>query len=89
MECCFHGINKQKCIYRLGCEGIYQLILELGGEKEFATNYSRYAWLRSFLNKITDKSKDPTRGFIGNAIKTLSKIIAPILRFFIKDSVGR
>jgi len=88
MECCFLGINKQKCIYQLRCEGIYQLILELGGDKDFATNYSRYTWLRSFLNKISDKSKDPARGLIGNTIKTLSKIITPILRFFIKDVYG-
>ncbi len=88
MECCFHGINKQKCIYQLRCEGIYQLILELGGEKDFATKYSRYAWLRSFLNKISDKSKDPASGLIGNTIKILSKLFSPILRFFIKDVYG-
>ena len=88
MECCFLGINKQKCIYGLKCQGIYQLILELGGEKEFAANYSRYTWLRSFLNKISDKSKDPARGLIGNTIKILSKIFTPIIRFFIRDVYG-
>ena len=88
MECCFLGINKKKCIYQLRCEGIYQLILELGGDKDFAANYSRYTWLRSFLNKISDKSRDPARGLIGNTVKILSKLITPVARFFIKDVYG-
>ena len=88
MECSFLGLNKLKCIYQLKCEGISQLILDLGGDTNFATNFSRYTWFRSFLNKISDKSKDPVLGLIGNTIKILSKIFTPILRFFIKDVYG-
>lgn len=78
MECAFLGINTYKCILKRRCEGIYRLVLELGGDKKFAKNYSRYVWIRSTLHILRDKVRDPSRS--KNTIKKL--ILTFILKIF-------
>ncbi|MHA1612299.1 MAG: hypothetical protein ACTSYU_09640 [Promethearchaeota archaeon] len=58
MDCIFKGLNTTKCASCRKCVGLEQLILELGGSAEFAISFSKYGFLRSFLNKLEDRKME-------------------------------
>lgn len=89
MECCFKGICKEKCSLTQSCDGIRQLIVDLGGNRQFAERYSRYVWFRSLLNKVEDFIRDPTNfKLFGITSKIVAKILLPILKLICRDSFG-
>ncbi|MCP4761127.1 MAG: hypothetical protein GY870_05045 [archaeon] len=88
MECAFKDLENRNCFSRQRCEGIYQLVLEIGGKKEFAKKYSKYVLRRTLLNKIIDKKFDPNHGIEGFFTKLLIKLVEPISRIVCEDIFG-
>ncbi|MHA1560956.1 MAG: DUF5685 family protein [Promethearchaeota archaeon] len=88
MECAFKGINSMKCVLHLRCQGIYKIIEELGGDPQFAHEYSKYVWRRSLINKLHDVKQDPVIGVVGLFRQKMVAMLLPVIRFLCPDQYG-
>jgi len=88
MECAFKGINSLKCVVHLRCQGIYEIIEELGGDPQFAREYSKYVWRRSLVNKLHDVKHDPVISVSGLLRQKMAAFLLPVIRFLCPDQYG-
>ena len=88
MECLFIGVKKLNCSIHQRCEGIYQLMLELGANKKESNNYSKYVWRRYFYNKLNDITHDPIVSAFDKILNQTAKTLSYLSRPFIRDSFG-
>ena len=88
MECLFIGVKKLNCSLHQRCEGIYQIMLNLGANRKESNNFSKYVWRRYFYNKLNDITHDPTNSAVDKIIKQTAKILSSISKPFIRDSYG-
>ncbi|MHA1211737.1 MAG: DUF5685 family protein [Candidatus Heimdallarchaeota archaeon] len=88
MECLFLGVKTINCSLYQRCEGIYQIMLNLGAKKQEANIYSKYIWRRNFYNKLNDVVNDSASGLKGITSKILAKILIPVSKPLIRDSYG-
>ncbi|MHA1435890.1 MAG: hypothetical protein ACTSO7_18785, partial [Candidatus Heimdallarchaeota archaeon] len=73
------------CTLHQRCEGIYQIMLNLGAGKKDANSFSKYVWRRSFVNKFKDTINDSSSSFGGNIIKAIAKLAVTISKPLVKD----
>ncbi len=88
MECLFIGVKTQNCSLHQRCEGIYQIMKNLGASKQESNTYSKYVWRRYFYNKLNDIVQDSTSDFFSIAIKAVAKVIVSIAKPLIRDPFG-
>lgn len=88
MECLFVGVKTQKCSLHQRCEGIFQIMNNLGASKKEANTFSKYVWRRYFYNKLNDIIQDSTSSFSDVAVKTVAKVIVSIAKPLIRDPFG-
>ncbi len=88
MECIFKGINKKNCTKFRSCRGIYQLITDLGGNKDFQERYSKYIWKRTLLNKFNDILSESLSGLFSILLFLFVKIFYPFLKIITGDPFG-
>jgi len=88
LECLFVGVKTQNCSLHQRCEGIYQIMENLGASKKEANTYSKYVWRRYLYNKLNDIIQDSTTSFSGVAVKTVAKVIVSIAKPLIRDPFG-
>ena len=88
MECLFIGVKTLNCSLHQKCEGIYQIIKNLGASKKEANTFSKYVWRRYFYNKLNDIIQDSTSGFTDMVTKSVAKVIVSIAKPLIRDPFG-
>ncbi|MHA1442926.1 MAG: DUF5685 family protein [Candidatus Heimdallarchaeota archaeon] len=88
MECLFIGVKKINCTLHQRCEGILQIMLNLGADKKDASSFSKYVWRRSFVNKFKDTLHDSSSSFSGYITKAIAKLAINISKPLVKDVFG-